>query len=68
MSTKSTIILTDENEHLYHDGTDGTIVLEMAVKNFKVLINDKEGIVIEIQNNGSELHDFFNKLYPNPFE
>lgn len=68
MSTKSTIILTNENEHIYHEGVDNTIVLEFSKKNIGILINDDEDLVIEIKNNESELSEYFHKLYPNNFK
>jgi len=33
MSTKSTIVLSDDNEHVYYDCYDDTINIEVDVKN-----------------------------------
>lgn len=72
MSTRSTIFLTKDNEHCYHElgipyfdenkqyiGT--SIVLEMAKYNIEILINDNEDLVIEIKP-GSELYKIFDSL------
>jgi hypothetical protein len=33
MSTKSTIVLTEDNEHIYYEDTDNTIVIEISKEN-----------------------------------
>ena len=49
MSSKSTIFLTNENEHCYFELLDETIVLEMKKSNIEILINDDEDLIIEIK-------------------
>lgn len=55
MSTKSTIFLTNDNEHCYIELLDNEIVMEFDKKNIDILINDDEELVIAIKNN-TELH------------
>ena len=62
MSTKSTIILTDDNEHWYHDCTDNEITLEFSKKNIRIDANDDEDLVISITNLNSEIYKVLSKL------
>lgn len=74
MSTKSTLFLTEDNEHCYEDcamphyeGDDlgkfkgYTIVLEMAKKNIRIIYNDDEDLIIEIDP-GSELYNLIRRI------
>jgi len=66
MSTKSTIFLTNDNEHCYLEFSQELnnndeyvthfIDLEMNKSNIKVIVNDKNDLVIRIFK-GSELYD-----------
>lgn len=72
MSSKSTIFLTEDNEHFYQDGNephykDGeligyTLVLEMSKRNINILLNDNDDLVIEITNPESELYTYLMKM------
>ena len=75
MSTRSTIFLTDDNEHCYDDCSEphyikvdgenqflgNTITLEMSKRNIKIAHNDEDYLVIEIAP-GSELYDIIESL------
>lgn len=71
MSTKSTIFLTNDNEHCYddcsqpHKDKDGnwnnTITVEFDKKNIRVIANDQSDLIIEIDP-GSELYEIFNSI------
>lgn len=54
MSTKSTILLTKDNEHWYRDGTE--ITLELSKRNVHVDLNDDEEIIITVTNPNSEIY------------
>ena len=72
MSTKSTIILTEDNEHWYEDcseyletkegKTEFAITLEFSKKNIEILINDTEDLVIFLNNPDSEIFKEFQKI------
>ena len=62
MSTKSTVILTNDNEHIYHECIDDSYVLEFSKKNIDIDINDEEDLVISI-NPGSDLYSQIDKLF-----
>lgn len=72
MSTKSTLFLTNNNEHFYQEGNkpcykDGkrigcTLVLEMSKENINILLNDDKDLVIEITNPESELYKHMIKM------
>jgi hypothetical protein len=72
MSTKSTLFLTNINEHFYEEGNEphykdgkwigNTLVLEMSKENINILINDDEDLVIEITNPESELYKHMMKM------
>ena len=72
MSTKTTLFLTNDNEHFYQEGNEphskkgkwigDTLVLEMSKKNINILINDDEDLVIEITNPESELYNNMLKM------
>ena len=61
MSTKSTFILTGQNEHIYYDCSDDTINLEFEKQHidFEVLSDE---LRIEIKP-GSELYDKLNAIF-----
>lgn len=73
MSTKATIFLTNDNEHCYYEqtmphnepGTDNfigdTIVFEMSKNNIRIVANDEESLIIEIDP-GTELYNFIEKI------
>lgn len=66
MSTKSTIFLTEDNEHCYSDcslphGTadkreGDSIVLELSKENINILCNDQWDLVIEFKNPNSAIY------------
>jgi hypothetical protein len=73
MSTKSTILLTDDNEHWYNDcsepltGIDekqykDVITLEFSKRNIRIDLNDNEDLVISIVNPNCEIYDVLSKL------
>lgn len=71
MSSKSTLILTNDNEHWYFDCNQpvykngqylgDTLTIEFNKENFKVISNDIDGLIIEIDP-GSHLYDILNKI------
>ncbi len=73
MSTKSTILLTDDNEHWYNDYSEpltnidekphkNVITLEFSKKNIRIDLNDDEDLVISIINPNCEIYDVLSKL------
>lgn len=70
MSSKSTIILTDDNEHWYSDCSEvlqrqnfkDAITLEFNKKNIRIDLNDSDSLVITIINPNCELYDLLNNL------
>ena len=62
MSTKSTIILTNDDEHIYYEGIDMSYVMEFNKKNIDILINDEDDLVISI-NEDSDLYNQLHKLF-----
>jgi len=74
MSTKSTILLTDDaNEHWYSDCSEplsglndnsrkDVITLEFSKKNIRIDLNDSEDLVVSITNPDSEIYKVFSKL------
>ena len=62
MSTKSTVILTEDNEHIYHECQDDSYVMEFSKKNIDIDINDDEELVISI-NPGSDLYQQIDELF-----
>ena len=67
MSTKSTIFLTDENEHCYIEHVTNTIVLEINKTSFQVLWDDSDNLIIEFKEN-SQIAKEFEKLYAQRYE
>ena len=72
MSTKSSLFLTEDNEHCYTDGNEpnynnnnewigDTITLEIAKKNINIVCNDDEDLIIEIKPN-CELYKHIMKM------
>lgn len=72
MSTKSTIFLTQDNEHCYDDCSDpnydinkiflgNTITIEFDKKNINIVCNDEDDLIIEIKPN-CELYDIINSI------
>jgi hypothetical protein len=63
MSSKTTIFLTEDNEHCYLDGSqpDRPLVLEMSDENIVILVNDNDGVVIQIRPN-CQLYEIIKKL------
>lgn len=58
MSTKSSLFLTEDNEHCYYEMNSmhyKSIVFEMSKTNVKILLNNDEDLIIEIKP-GSELY------------
>jgi hypothetical protein len=62
MSTKSTIILTDDNEHWYHDCIDDELTLEFSKKNIRIETNDEDDLVISITNLDCEIYKVLSKI------
>lgn len=63
MSSKSTIFLTNDNEHCYSDCNQRTdlgdvITVEFDKKNINIIANDETDLIIEISP-GSELYEIF---------
>jgi hypothetical protein len=68
MSTKSTIILTNDNEHWYNDCSEpitkvgepykDAIVMVFDKKNIRIDCNDDDSLVITLTNPNSEIYDF----------
>lgn len=76
MSSKSTLFLTEDNEHFYEEcnsphykqapynaeNFEGyTLVLEMNKRNVKVVCNDDEDLILEIEP-GSQLYKLLLKM------
>ena len=62
MSTKSTVILTKDNEHIYYEMIDDSYVMEFDKKNIEILIDDEIDLVISIKN-GSDLYEQLRKIF-----
>ena len=70
MSTKSSIILTNDNEHWYNDCSEplaenpyrDAITLEFSKRNVRVDLNDKEYIVITVTNPDCEIYKVLSDL------
>lgn len=72
MSSKSSILLTKDNEHWYSDSSerleklDGTIVdaitLEFSKENIRIDINDQEDLVFTLVNPNAEVFEFLSQL------
>ena len=60
MSTKSTILLTKDNEHWYRDGTE--ITLEFSKRNVWVDLNDDEDIIITVTNPDCKIYEVLGDL------
>lgn len=73
MSSKSTIILTEDNEHWYNDGSEpladnpyrDAITLEFSKRNVRLDLNDSEDIVITVTNPDSEIYKILSELSKN---
>ena len=76
MSSKSTLFLTKDNEHCYEECNSPqfkdtpfeasnfigyTIVIEISKKNVRIISNDDEDIILEIDP-GSELYSLIKKM------
>ncbi len=74
MSTKSTIELTDDNEHIYYEHSDpiykdgeflgNTIVMELDKKNIGNVDVSPNGIVITFINPKSEIYKAIERINP----
>lgn len=71
MSSKSTIILTNDDEHWYKEGNEylgsngsRAIVMEFDKKNIRVDLNDKDSLVITLINPDSEIYKLVRDLKP----
>ena len=72
MSSKSTIILTEENEHWYKDGSDyidsdsgeskRTIIMELSKSNVEIICNDSEDLVLRFINPDCELYKIISNI------
>ena len=61
MSTKSSIFLTNDNEHWYEEHSEcsrggSDIVIELSKANIKVLLNDSEDLIVQVFA-GTEIHN-----------
>lgn len=73
MSTKSTIFLTNENEHWYMEGneiiadnpTKCAFVMEFDKSNVRVDLNDEDSIVLTITNPNCELYKILTNYHAN---
>ena len=68
MSSKCTILLTNDNEHWYSDcnehlapGKD-VITIEFSKSNIRVDLNDNEDLVISIVNPDCEMYNIISRL------
>lgn len=68
MSTKSTILLTNDNEHWYKDSSEilsngeASITLEFSKKNIRIDLNDEDDLIITITNPDSEIFKILSKI------
>ena len=68
MSTKSTIILTNDNEHWFHDCAEpltsakDVIVLEFKKENIRIDVNDEEELIIVLINPESDIYNYIDRL------
>ncbi len=72
MSTKSTIILTNDNEHWFNDCNEpltkvgepykDAITLEFSKKNIRIDLNDDDDLVITIINPNCEIYDIIKSI------
>lgn len=73
MSTKSSVILTNDNEHIYFDCSTYVvkkdsdipgkgIVFEFHKKNIELYLNDEDDLCFEITKD-SEIYRFFEKIF-----
>lgn len=70
MSTKSSIILTNDNEHWYLDCSEplsdnpyrDAITLEFSKRNVRVDLNDEDDIVITVTNPDCEIYKILSDL------
>ena len=70
MSTKSTIVLTSDNEHWYTDSSEpllkephkDAITLEFSKRNIRVDLNDDEDIVITVTNPNCQIYKLLSGL------
>jgi hypothetical protein len=73
MSSKTTIMLTDDNEHWYKDGSeplsdiDCVITLEFSKKNIRIDLNDNDDLVISVVNPDCEIFKVLKGLMKNRF-
>jgi len=61
MSTKSTIFLTEDNEHCYEELIDDTIIMTFNKDNIKVICDDEIDLIIEIKK-GTELYNIIKNI------
>ncbi len=62
MSTKNTILLSEDNEHWYHDCSDDSLVIEIHKKNYNYSAIYSDGSFSIRIPKGSSLWDEINKL------
>jgi len=73
MSSKCTILLTEDNEHWFNDCNEPltkfgekpykeAIILEFSKRNIRIDLNDNEDLVITIINPKCEIYDVLSKL------
>lgn len=77
MSTKSSIILTSQNEHWYMDSSEpledqngerkDAITLEFSKENIRIDTNDNEDLIITITNPDSQIYELFESMWMQRF-
>lgn len=66
MSSKSTIFLTQKDEHCFFDSSDNTINLEILPNTAKVEADDNDYHFIEFVDENSEIYQLFRLIEFNP--
>jgi len=67
MSSKSSIFLTKDNEHWYHDCMDDSITIEIDKSNIQSDYSDDKDLIIEIKPD-CDLWNYLSELIGNRFE
>ena len=75
MSSKSTLFLTKDNEHAYHDCSEPfedkkgerkeALTIEFSKSNIRIDLNDQDDLIITIVNVDSDLYKIMSKLKDN---
>ena len=70
MSTKTSILLTNDHEHWYHDCSEmlsnepyrDAIVLEFDKKNIRIDVNDEDDLIITLINPDSKIYKIIDEM------